>query len=101
MKRIIAGTLFSLAAAQANAAGFYQMVSASRPASEPGIAVPDNRLAPLHQQVLDRSREIAQNEIRTGDTPWSLTPLYRQVVGAVLPSGAQVLAGEFRSIGGR
>jgi len=86
MKATVTLILLSMAAAQANAEGFYQMVVGNAPQAAP---VSDRQshgdsYTPLYEQVIRQSRAIAAGEVRDARLADSsdLTPLYRRVIGS-------------------
>ncbi|MBI1731800.1 MAG: hypothetical protein HYR49_03395 [Gammaproteobacteria bacterium] len=86
MKATVAVILLTLAAGQANAEGFYQMVVGNAPQAvqlSTGQSHGTNH-SPLYEQVTSQSRAIANGESRTFTLAASsdATPLYRQVSGS-------------------
>lgn len=86
MKATIAVILLTLAAGQANAEGFYQMVVGNQPQAVQPSAGQSHATdySPLYEQVTSQSRTIANGESRTFKLAASsdVTPLYRQVSGS-------------------
>lgn len=79
MKYFLAVIFLIVAANQANADGFYQLVTADRPAAETGVPGFISGLAPLHEQVLKGSRSVAERETASRVSEWTYTPLYLRV----------------------
>jgi len=83
MKTIITAVLIGVASSQAQAEGFYQMVTGDRPQSaEVTEQFHGDESSPLYQAVTEPSRAAAVGEIRVWSVASEVTPLERQVSGS-------------------
>lgn len=81
MKCLLTAIFLILTASQANADGFYQMVTGDRPAWGTGTPSHITEFTPLYQRVTEDSRRLAMGENTKSVTEWTYTPLYLQVTG--------------------